>query len=119
MTTQVATLDKGSGLGAIGILSGLEPEVLERLGKRCRWHRYAAQEMIRTLGDISYAEMFHVYNMGIGFCFVVAKNDVERTLETIKSCGFEGSVIGHVDASKKNEVHITPHNLVGKDGRFK
>jgi phosphoribosylformylglycinamidine cyclo-ligase len=37
--------------------------------------------VLQELGNLSDAEMFQVYNMGIGFCVVVEEADAERVMQ--------------------------------------
>ncbi len=103
MTTQVATLDMGSGLGAIGILSGLEPEVLERLGKRCRWHRYAAQEMIL---DRAESEIHDVYFVIEGAVRIVNYSPLGREIAfaNIRQGGYFGELAAIDGAARSASV---------------
>jgi phosphoribosylformylglycinamidine cyclo-ligase len=42
-------------------------------------------ELIQELGGVSDAEMREVFNMGCGFCCVVAANDEDRALELLRA----------------------------------
>jgi phosphoribosylformylglycinamidine cyclo-ligase len=42
-------------------------------------------ELIRELGDVSDEEMHEVFNMGCGFCVVVAAADQEKALEMLRA----------------------------------
>ena len=50
--------------------------------------------LIEKLGAVSRAEMFEVYNMGVGFCVIVAEADVDATLAILARHGRRASVIG-------------------------
>ncbi len=52
-------------------------------------------EEIRNLGNISYQEMFSVFNMGIGFIVVVPKGETERSLSILNQY-FETFVLGKI-----------------------
>ncbi|MBV9555008.1 MAG: phosphoribosylformylglycinamidine cyclo-ligase, partial [Alphaproteobacteria bacterium] len=49
--------------------------------------------LVEKLGGVSRAEMFEVYNMGIGFCLVVAPGDADLTLDILRRHGRSASVI--------------------------
>jgi len=51
---------------------------------------------LQAEGGIPEKEMYGVFNMGIGMALVVAEEDVEQTLSTLKDNGEEASVIGRV-----------------------
>jgi phosphoribosylformylglycinamidine cyclo-ligase len=75
--------------------------------------------LIERLGGISRAEMFEVYNMGIGFCVVVAAGDADRTLAILARHGRRASVIGHAVADPEKSVRLAREQLVGTGKRFR
>ena len=75
--------------------------------------------LIEKLGSISRAEMFEVYNMGIGFCVVVARADADRTLGILKRHGRQASVIGHAVADPTKSVQLPREKLIGTGKRFR
>jgi phosphoribosylformylglycinamidine cyclo-ligase len=74
--------------------------------------------LIRQYGDVSYAEMFRVYNMGVGFCIVVPPAAVDRVFSVMRAHGRAAFRIGHVVADTQRRVSIVPHRLTGS-GREK
>lgn len=74
--------------------------------------------LIQKLGDVSDAEMFHVYNMGIGFCIIVQADSAEHALSIVRSHGKRAYKIGHAILDKKRRVYIKPRGLVGEGNRF-
>ncbi len=77
--------------------------------------------LIQKSGDISDAEMFRVFNMGVGFIVVLDSAEVERALEVLAEAGCPASVIGSV-SERAGEVEIVTRGLVGSlegSGRFK
>ena len=75
--------------------------------------------MIEKLGGVSRAEMFEVYNMGIGFCVVVDKGDADATLAIFARHGQPASVIGHAVADPTKSVQLPRENLIGTGKRFR
>jgi phosphoribosylformylglycinamidine cyclo-ligase len=75
-------------------------------------------ELIRKLGAIDWAEMYGVYNMGVGFVVVVSEKDAERVRGTARRHGTEASVIGRVTA-EAGVVRIPQRNLVGTGAGFR
>ena len=76
--------------------------------------------LIQKIGDISDAEMFRVFNMGVGFVAVLHASDVERALRVLAAAGCRASVIGSV-TERSGEVEIAGRGLVGSlegSGRF-
>jgi phosphoribosylformylglycinamidine cyclo-ligase len=74
--------------------------------------------LIERLGGIGRAEMFEVYNMGIGFCVVVAAADVDRTLAILARHSRRASVIGYAVADPAKLVRLPREKLVGTGKRF-
>ena len=74
--------------------------------------------LIEQLGGISRAEMFEVYNMGIGFCVVAASADADRTLEILKRHGRQALVIGHTIVDPTKSVQLPREKLIGAGKKF-
>lgn len=75
--------------------------------------------LIERLGGISRAEMFEVYNMGVGFCVVVAAADADRTLAILRRRNRSASVIGHAVADPTKSVQLPREKLIGAGKRFR
>ena len=74
-------------------------------------------EVIRDEGDVDVAEMFRVFNMGVGFCAVVPQAAADDALSVLRSAGGEAQVIGAVTDGPRR-VEVEPYHLVGSGGRF-
>ncbi|MDE2836123.1 MAG: phosphoribosylformylglycinamidine cyclo-ligase [Chloroflexota bacterium] len=74
-------------------------------------------EVIRREGNVSLAEMYRVYNMGVGFCVVVSASAADAALDAIASAGGEASVIGTVREGRRRVV-LPQQGLVGEGGSF-
>ena len=75
-------------------------------------------KLIQGLGKINDAEMFKVFNMGIGFCLVVPEKEGNRVIEIAKRCNFVASKIGYTVRDKNKKVLIKQKNLIGRDNNF-
>jgi phosphoribosylformylglycinamidine cyclo-ligase len=75
--------------------------------------------LIEKLGGVSRAEMFEVYNMGIGFCVVVSANEANATLAIFARHGRRASVIGHAVADPTKSVQLPREKLIGTGKRFR
>lgn len=64
------------------------------------WETPAIFNLLAKEGDISEEEMYGIFNMGIGMALVVAKEDVNKATEVLKSAGEEVFVIGEVKATE-------------------
>jgi phosphoribosylformylglycinamidine cyclo-ligase len=73
---------------------------------------------IQARGGVDEAEMWRVFNMGIGFCVVVAPDQMDAAQAAIAAAGGESSVIGQVSAQTGRRVELVAQRLVGQDGRF-
>ncbi|MFH0943676.1 MAG: phosphoribosylformylglycinamidine cyclo-ligase [Planctomycetota bacterium] len=73
---------------------------------------------IRERGSISMEEMYHVFNMGIGFCFVVPEAEVQDALNVLAPFPMEAMVIGRAVADREKKIQIPGVRLIGKDGNF-
>ncbi len=56
-------------------------------------------ELIAKRGNISERDMFNTFNMGVGMSIVVAKEDADTALETLRANGEDPYVIGSIVAS--------------------
>ena len=62
-------------------------------------------DLLAKTGDISERDMFNTFNMGVGMSIVVAKEDVEKSLEILKANGEDAYVIGEIVKSD-NKIEI-------------
>ena len=74
--------------------------------------------LVERFGEVERSEMRTVFNMGIGFCVVVAETDAEKTLDVIKSTGLEAWRIGHALADPDRRVWLRSEGLVGRSKHF-
>jgi len=74
--------------------------------------------MIQHLGGIGDAEMFKTFNMGVGFCVILAPDDVARAREIATGYDVESLVLGHVEADARRRVRVLPRHLVGEQKEF-
>jgi phosphoribosylformylglycinamidine cyclo-ligase len=74
--------------------------------------------VLQEVGQISDAEMFQVYNMGIGFCIVVAESDAEHVLRIANGHGTSAWRIGTTVGSPERTITIEPRHLQSQGQRF-
>jgi phosphoribosylformylglycinamidine cyclo-ligase len=74
-------------------------------------------DLIERYGQVDKTEMFHVYNMGIGFCLVVSPDDVDTTLEILRRHRRNPTVIGRAVVDPEKRVKIDD-DLVGQGKKF-
>ncbi len=75
--------------------------------------------LIQNYGGISDEEMFFTYNMGIGFCVIVAPEHADSVRRIAHDHGVESHFIGHVAGDGKKEVRVPQYRLLGSDGKFR
>ncbi|PIQ97873.1 MAG: phosphoribosylformylglycinamidine cyclo-ligase [Nitrospinae bacterium CG11_big_fil_rev_8_21_14_0_20_56_8] len=77
-------------------------------------------DLIQDCGEVSSAEMFEVFNMGVGFCLVVeGTREVEAVTAICARHGVPCSVIGQVEAAHGKEVSIPELKLVCQGQSFR
>jgi phosphoribosylformylglycinamidine cyclo-ligase len=74
--------------------------------------------LIQSHGGVSSAEMYQVYNMGVGFCVLVAERDREATLSVLQRHGRRAQVIGRVIADDGKGVYLPGERLAGHGKAF-
>ena len=75
--------------------------------------------LIQQYGDVDNAEMFEVYNMGVGFCVLVAEDDADPVLSILQRHGRRARVIGRVIEDEGKGVHLPRERLVGHGKAFR
>jgi len=75
-------------------------------------------KLLQGTGEVDDAEMFRVYNMGIGFCAVVAPEDESKATRILESDGKRAYVIGRAISDPRRRVYINQYRLVGEDCTF-
>jgi phosphoribosylformylglycinamidine cyclo-ligase len=74
--------------------------------------------LIQQYGAVGNAEMFEVYNMGIGFCVLVAERDCAATLSILQRHGRRAQVIGRVIEDDSKGVYLPAQKLIGHGKEF-
>ena len=64
------------------------------------------------------SEMFEVFNMGVGFCYVVDPASAERALAILRAHGREAQRIGTAVSDAQKIVRIPGRGLAGQHKRF-
>jgi phosphoribosylformylglycinamidine cyclo-ligase len=75
--------------------------------------------IIQRLGKVDATDMYSVFNMGIGFCAVVAAEDADRAVSILSSHGKKAHRIGHAISDAKRRVTLTKQGLVGQGKHFR
>jgi phosphoribosylformylglycinamidine cyclo-ligase len=75
--------------------------------------------LIQQCGAVGAAEMFEVYNMGIGFCVLVAERDRDETLGVLRRHGRRAHIIGRVIEDDSKGVYLPAQKLTGHGKEFR
>ena len=73
--------------------------------------------VLQRMGNVTLAEMYRVYNMGVGFCAIVPSADAEAALAAIANVGGDASVIGTTREGARR-VTLPQQRLVGEGSAF-
>lgn len=76
-------------------------------------------KMIQQFGDVSAAEMYELYNMGVGFCVIVSDTDVGSVLSILEKHDRKAWVIGKVIEDPDKGVYLPRQGLRGYKKRFR
>jgi phosphoribosylformylglycinamidine cyclo-ligase len=74
--------------------------------------------LIQRHAKVDDGEMFEVFNMGIGFCYVVDPGGADLTMSILKRHGREAQRIGFAVSDLEKKVRILERNLVGRHKTF-
>lgn len=74
--------------------------------------------LIQHYGGIDDAEMFAVFNMGVGFCVLSSETDCPHILSILTRHGRRARVLGRVVADDNKRVRLPRQQLIGHGKRF-
>jgi phosphoribosylformylglycinamidine cyclo-ligase len=75
-------------------------------------------DLIQRLGGVSDAEMFRAFNMGIGFCLIVAPEGAEDVRQLLAAQGLAAHVLGRATDDRDRTITLRSRGLVGRAGSF-
>ena len=86
------------------ITGGGLPENLPRcLPAGCRaqvsptsWARPPLFDWLQSAGTIPERDLWHTFNLGIGYVLVIPPNSCQQALQVVKDSGFEGWICGEI-----------------------
>lgn len=74
--------------------------------------------LLQKHGNVSDAEMYSVFNMGIGFCVVAPQEDADKIIAIAKKYEIPAQVIGVATSEHRNHVRLTQFGLIGGKDRL-
>jgi phosphoribosylformylglycinamidine cyclo-ligase len=93
-----------TGGGLVENIPRVVPEGLEVVLERKSWRREAVFDWLQRQGQVADAEMYRVFNCGIGMTVQVAAADAQRAIGLLRERGVEALVIGEVRAGTRGVV---------------
>jgi len=93
-----------TGGGLVENIPRVVPDGLEVVLERKAWRREAIFDWLQRQGQVADAEMYRVFNCGIGMTVQVAANDADRAMSILRELGQEALVIGEVREGSRGVV---------------
>ena len=72
------------------------PEGLGARLDRSAWRPPEVFGFLQRIADVSEEEMFRTFNMGLGMVLVAGPDDVDATVDVVRSAGFDAAPVGAV-----------------------
>jgi phosphoribosylformylglycinamidine cyclo-ligase len=82
------------------------PAGCQAVVERKSWHVPAIFELIQDLGRLPAEEMYHTFNMGVGFVLIVAESEAEEAASRLCARGETAYRIGRVEAGERGVVIV-------------
>ncbi|MCA9041025.1 MAG: phosphoribosylformylglycinamidine cyclo-ligase [Planctomycetaceae bacterium] len=92
-----------------GLAENIERILPDKISVRINredWTPSAPYKWLNSLNQIAPAEMERVFNMGIGFCLIVAADQHEQIIDILQRQNIEAGTIGLVDESEEKCVEL-------------
>jgi phosphoribosylformylglycinamidine cyclo-ligase len=93
-----------TGGGLVDNIPRVLPDGLEVVLNRSCWRREVVFDWLQREGKVADAEMYRVFNCGIGMTVQVAASDAQRAIGVLRAAGQEALIIGEVRAGTRGVV---------------
>jgi phosphoribosylformylglycinamidine cyclo-ligase len=93
-----------TGGGLVENIPRVLPDGLEVVLERKAWRREAVFDWLQRQGQVADAEMYRVFNCGIGMTIHLAPGDADRAIAILRESGQEALIIGEVRAGTRGVV---------------
>jgi phosphoribosylformylglycinamidine cyclo-ligase len=93
-----------TGGGLVDNIPRVLPDGLEVVLERSAWRREPVFDWLQQQGKVADAEMYRVFNCGIGMTIQVAASDAQRAIGILRAAGQEALVIGEVRSGTRGVV---------------
>ncbi len=94
-----------TGGGFVDNIPRVLPDTCRAVINRLSWTPPHVFTFIERQGKVDHDEMYRVFNMGIGYVLIVRKKDVKTTLDILGKHRASPSVIGVIEAGKREVVY--------------
>jgi phosphoribosylformylglycinamidine cyclo-ligase len=102
--TPVHGMSHITGGGLVDNIPRVLPDGLEVVLERASWRPEPIFDWLQKQGKVSDAEMYRVFNCGIGMTVQTAPADADRAIAALRTAGQEALVIGEVRAGTRGVV---------------
>ena len=82
------------------------PEGTKVVCDSATWNWPEVFSWIQKNGNIDTHEMYRTFNCGVGMICVVSRDDAEKTVEILNSCGEKSWIIGSIESAEKGEEQV-------------
>ncbi len=93
-----------TGGGLVENIPRVLPDGMEVVLERKAWRREAVFDWLQRQGQVADAEMYRVFNCGIGMTIHLAPGDADRAIGILRESGQEALIIGEVRAGTRGVV---------------
>jgi phosphoribosylformylglycinamidine cyclo-ligase len=93
-----------TGGGLVENIPRVLPDGMEVVLERNSWRREAVFDWLQRQGQVADAEMYRVFNCGIGMTIHLAPEDADRAIAVLRDMGQEALIIGEVRAGARGVV---------------
>ena len=93
-----------TGGGLVENIPRVLPDGLEVVLERKAWRREAVFDWLQRQGQVADAEMYRVFNCGIGMTIHLEPGNAERAIGILRALGQEALIIGEVRAGTRGVV---------------
>jgi phosphoribosylformylglycinamidine cyclo-ligase len=101
---RVRGLSHITGGGLVENIPRVLPQGLEVVLERKSWPREAVFDWLQRQGRVADAEMYRVFNCGIGMTVHLRASDADRAIALLREAGQEALIIGEVRAGTRGVV---------------
>ena len=92
-----------TGGGFIENIPRMLPDGTQAVIDTTTFERPAVFSYLKKLGNLDEAELYNIFNMGIGMVIAISPGDVEPAMKTLTDAGEAPVIIGHIQADGSNQ----------------